>query len=138
MEPKLPEFLRISYDALTDSDLQGIIRICKLNPLGDTASDVLRKIADNSLSFWRLRDDKADVRLILEIRVHPNGNELLICGVFGRGLFVNIARCYEHCKLIANKYFCQRITGDVYSKGLGKLYEKFGGKPLFTRYLLEG
>lgn len=130
--------MRIEYDALTDEDLAGIMRICKLNPLGDKPADVIRKIAGQNLSFWRLRKDDADVRLILEIRVHPGGNELLIFGLFGRGLLRHVPECLAFCKLVANKYFCVRITGEVYSKGLMKLYEKLGAKPVFTKYILEG
>lgn len=137
MELPLAEFLPIAYNAMTDEDLAGIIRICKLNPLGWGPSEVLQRIASHHLSFWRLSEEKADIRLVLEIRVHPHGNELLIWGIFGRGLFAHIDRAVDFCKLIANKYFCQRVVGEVYSKGLGKLYEKIGAKQVFTRYSLE-
>lgn len=130
--------MRVEVDALTDQDLQGIIRVCKLNPLGNQAPEIVRKIAEQHLSFWRMRSENADVRLILEIQVHPYGNELLILGIFGRGLFAHIGECVEFCKLMANKYFCERITGEVYSKGLQKLYEKIGAKPMFTKFMLEG
>jgi hypothetical protein len=138
MAQSFPNFMSVSYTALTDEDLKGILKVCKLNPRGLTPKEVVQRIAAQQLSFWRLREDDADVRLILEIRVHPGGNELFIFGVFGRGLFGKISTALEFCKLIANKYFCQEITGNVYSKGLAKLYEGIGAKPIYTKYMLEG
>lgn len=133
----MPEFMRVDYTALTDEDLAGIVRICKLNPIAVDPKKIIQRIAGQELSFWRLRDEKADVRLVFQINVHPDGNELLIWGVFGRGLFGRFADIAEFCKLMANKYFCRYITGEVYSKGLMKLYETIGAKPVFTKYMLE-
>lgn len=135
---QLPEWMNIAYTALTDDDLAGIVKICKMHPLGIKPEAVIQQIAANRMSVWRLKDEDTNVRLLLEIVVNPEGNELRIFGVFGRGLFKRINDAMEFCKLFANKYFCQAITGDVYSKGLAKLYESLGAKPIFTRYMLEG
>lgn len=135
---QLPEFLKVEYNAMTDEDLAGIVRICALDPQSKPAMEIVQLIAEQKLGFWRLRDDKVDVRLVLEICIHPDGNELLVWGVFGRGLFGKFAEILEFCKLQANRFFCTSITGKVYSKGLMKLYESIGAKPLYTKYRLEG
>lgn len=115
------------------SDLAEIAKMEERLYHGGDGCGVMRRIAEGEISLWRC----LGVTLLCEILQRRTGRELVIVGLYGKGLFRDFDEVLSAAKELARMLSCRWLSGDVQSRGLAKLYSWGGAERKHERYVIE-
>ena len=114
-------------------DIEKLEALAKTTPEGSDATWIVLEHAANRLQIWRC----ADGLVVTQLLTNPNGKELFVYGIVGRGIIGRLEDAANDLKQIAKSFGCNKIGGNVLRKGLEKLYLALGARPVYTYYAME-
>ena len=126
---------QISPAELTDSHLQWLVKMCRVDFTGAEPKHYIADALDGKIQFWDFKHGQG--LLMTQILNHPGGKELFILGLAGEGLVKEFKRLNDVLQQYAVFINARWIGGNVSNLRLVPLYEKLMGKKFSVRCARE-
>lgn len=137
----MAHLVELPPEDMTEDDLRLIDRASKAYYYGEDFKTLLKRIAKNDLTVWRLQGTRARGLIGTCLIERPIGTELWLEFLVGHGFLREAAEIREACHALARRAHAVRLSGTAVRPGLSKLYEKvLGVKPraqIFTEEFEE-
>lgn len=130
-------FEQIWLDKLDETSMKALQKAVKASYYDYRVEDILKFISDFKMQLWRGQHQDETFILVTQVIQHPNGKELQIWSVGGKGYVKQVNRVYEKLEAFAQAEGCKWISGQIEDARFERVYKRFKPKKVYTTWVTE-